>query len=91
MKIVEFLAQNENGFIKIPKKYCKDLKDKFKVVIVIDGKKIKMIKKEKADLGKIHVKKTKFVKKISEDKKMQSIFDETVKKYDTALKALADR
>ena len=36
MKAIEFIADAQNGTIKIPKKYWKDLEQKLRVIILVE-------------------------------------------------------
>jgi hypothetical protein len=36
MQAIEFIAKTKNGVIEIPKKYLKDLKSKFRVIILVE-------------------------------------------------------
>jgi len=38
MKAIEFDAKVENGVIKVPQKYLDNLKDRFRIIILIEEK-----------------------------------------------------
>ena len=61
MKAIEFLSQAKDGNIKIPKKYLKNLKKEFRVIILIDeNTKDTVIKKKHLSALQITTKDFKF-------------------------------
>jgi hypothetical protein len=81
VKTIEFIAQNQDGFIKIPAKYSKTLTAKFKVLITIEPT-------VKTKSPKVAGKKMPI---ISRNKREQAIIEKILKKHDAALKELATK
>lgn len=76
MKTIEFMAEESNGVIALPKKYVGKLSAKFKVVIFVQ---------EKKKSGKDVVAK----KTTSPTKKLNAIITKTIKKHSRVFEKLA--
>ncbi len=62
MKTIEFVTEAEDGTIKIPKKHIKNLKKRFRVIILLEeeSQKQKIVKKKHFTALKIKTKGFKF-------------------------------